>query len=369
MSTGRGADVAGRAGTEPGGRPQGTAQHDGRRGPRLVRTRPELVAALADGAARGVGAGGPDGDGVAGRAVVMTMGALHEGHLALVRAARAAASTVVVTIFVNPLQFGPGEDLDRYPRDLAGDLALLSGPGLLGAGDVVFAPEPATVYPDGDPAVRVHAGPLGDVLEGAVRPGHLDGVLTVVLKLLHLVAPDVALFGRKDAQQLAAVRRMVRDLDVPVEIRPVPTEREADGLARSSRNAYLAPDARRRARALPAALAAAADAADAGAGAEAVVAAARRALAAGLAAGLVTGTGNGPAKVPGPDAVDYVALVDPDGFTPVPPDGRGAALLLLAARVGGTRLIDNAELVLRPRTADAAPGTAGAADPAARALP
>ena len=110
-----------------------------------------------------------------------------------------------MTIFVNPLQFGPGEDLDRYPRDLAGDLALLSGPGLLGTGDVVFAPEPATVYPDGDPAVRVHAGPLGDVLEGAGRPGHLDGVLTVVLKLLHLVAPDVALFGRKDAQQVVVI--------------------------------------------------------------------------------------------------------------------------------------------------------------------
>lgn len=215
--------------------------------PTLARTRGEVASALA-----------ADGS---SRAVVMTMGALHAGHLSLVRHARELADQVVVTIFVNPLQFGAGEDLSRYPRDLEGDLALLTGEGLLGAGDVVLAPTPDVMYPDGDPLVRVSAGPLGDVLEGAVRPGHFDGVLTVVLKLLHLTRPDVALFGRKDAQQLAAVRRMVRDLDVPVEVVGVPLVRDADGLALSSRNAYLSPDERVRALGLSRALRAAQDAA------------------------------------------------------------------------------------------------------------
>src|SRR5690606_36236695 len=150
----------------------------------------------------------------ADRAVVMTMGALHEGHLELVRAALRAAEQVVVTVFVNPLQFGPDEDLATYPRDLARDLELLGGLGV----DLVFAPDVTGVYPAGEPVVRVAAGPLGEVLEGAYRPGHLDGVLTVVLKLLHLTRPRVAVFGQKDAQQLVAVRRMVRDLDVDVEI-------------------------------------------------------------------------------------------------------------------------------------------------------
>ncbi len=224
-------------------------------GPRLVTTRDDLRAVLAD-----VAPGTPGR-----RAVVMTMGALHAGHLELVRAARAVADQVVVTIFVNPLQFGPGEDLDRYPRDLEGDLALLAGAGA----DVVFAPTPDVVYPDGDPVVRVSAGALGDVLEGAARPGHFDGVLTVVLKLLHLVRPQVAMFGQKDAQQLMAVRRMVRDLDVGVEVVGVPIVRDADGLALSSRNAYLSDDERRRAlvlsRAVRAAEPAAADGATAGA--------------------------------------------------------------------------------------------------------
>lgn len=265
------------------------------------------------------------------RAVVMTMGALHAGHLSLVRRARELADHVVVTIFVNPLQFGPGEDLDRYPRDLSGDVGRLTGDGLLGEGDVVFAPVPAVMYPDGDPVVRVTAGRIGELLEGGFRPGHLDGVLTVVLKLLHLTRPGVALFGQKDAQQLAAVRRMVRDLDVPASVVGVPTVRDPDGLALSSRNAYLTPDERRRALSLSRALAAASAAADEGATPPAVRAAALAQL-------------TGPDGV---DAVDYAALVDPDSFEDLPAAATGSALLALAARVGGTRLIDNAAVTLR----------------------
>ena len=265
------------------------------------------------------------------RAVVMTMGALHAGHLSLVRRAKELADHVVVTIFVNPLQFGPTEDLDRYPRDLSGDVAKLTGEGLLGDGDVVFAPTPAAMYPDGDPVVRVTAGRIGEVVEGAFRPGHLDGVLTVVLKLMHLTRPGAALFGQKDAQQLAAVRRMVRDLDVPVSVVGVPIVRDAEGLALSSRNAYLTPDERRRALSLSRSLAAAAAAADEGASPEAVRDAALAVL-------------TGPDGV---DAVDYATLVDPESFEDVPPAATGAALLALAARVGGTRLIDNTALTLR----------------------
>ncbi len=281
--------------------------------PTLARTRAELAQALAGRTGR--------------RAVVMTMGALHAGHLALVREARARGEQVVVTIFVNPLQFGPAEDLDRYPRDLEGDLASLTGPDLLGAGDVVFAPSPDVVYPDGDPLVRVAAGPVGTVYEGAVRPGHLDGVLTVVLKLMHLTAPDVALFGRKDVQQLAAVARMVRDLDVPVEVVGVPTERDADGLALSSRNVYLSADERERALSLSRALAAGRDAAAAGAGPDEVRAATRAVL---TAAGLEP---------------DYVALVDLATFADVVDrPATGTAVLAVAARVGATRLIDNSDV-------------------------
>lgn len=299
--------------------------------PRLVRTRTELGEALGDAA---VAAGTPGASGGHGgrpaprrRAVVMTMGALHEGHLALVRAARERADEVVVTIFVNPLQFGPAEDLDRYPRDLEGDLALLAGAGA----DVVFAPGIEEVYPAGDPVVRVSAGVLGERLEGAHRPGHFDGVLTVVLKLLHLVRPDVAMFGQKDAQQLMAVRRMVADLDVPVEVVAVPTVRDDDGVALSSRNAYLDPEQRTTARALNRALGAAREAADAGAPADAV----RRAAADVLAAepGVV---------------VDYVALVD-ETATDVPAGRPGPAVLAVAARVGTTRLIDNVVLTLEGR--------------------
>lgn len=296
--------------------------------PVLVQDREALEAAL-DAQDEAALAGDPAAGRPYLRAVVMTMGALHDGHLALVRRARELADAVVVTIFVNPLQFGPAEDLARYPRDLDRDLRLLTGDGLLGAGDVVFAPTVDVVYPDGDPVVRVTAGRVGDVLEGAARPGHLDGVLTVVLKLLHLTRPDVALFGAKDAQQLAAVRRMVRDLDVPVEVVAEPTVREADGLALSSRNAYLSADERTRALGLSAALRAGAAAAEAGP--DAVRTAARTALDAALAPG---------------DVVDYVALVDPATFADA--DATTAdALLLLAARVGTTRLIDNAPVALR----------------------
>jgi pantoate--beta-alanine ligase len=244
-------------------------------------------------------------DGLPGRvAVVMTMGALHEGHAELVRQARRRADSVLVTIFVNPLQFGQGEDLDRYPRTLERDLAVCEEQGA----DLVFTPAPDVVYPDGPPLVRVSAGPLGEVLEGASRPGHFDGVLTVVLKLLHLTRPDVALFGQKDAQQLAAIRRMVRDLDLAVEVVAVPTVREPDGLALSSRNAYLTPDQRTSALALS------------------------RALATGdVAAGQALLDAE-----PGVER-DYLARVDSTTFTDSP-DGD---LLVVAARVGTTRLLDN----------------------------
>ena len=251
-------------------------------------------------------------DALSGRvAVVMTMGALHKGHAELVRAAARVADHVVVTVFVNPLQFGIGEDLHRYPRTLDADLALCEREGAA----VVFTPTPDVVYPDGQPVVRVHAGALGDVLEGASRPGHFDGVLTVVCKLLHLVRPDVALFGQKDAQQLAGIRRMVRDLDLPVEVRAVPTVREDDGLALSSRNRYLSPPERRSALALPRALA--------------------RARATGdLAAGRAVLDAE-----PGVE-LDYLEQVDSSTFAPCP-DGD---LLVAAARVGSTRLIDNVEV-------------------------
>ena len=191
--------------------------------PVVVQTRAQLRSACA-----GLG----DGD----VGVVMTMGALHEGHATLIRQARARARHVIVTIFLNPLQFGPREDLARYPRTNEADLEICRREGV----DLVFMPTPSVVYPDGDPGVRVSAGPLGNVLEGQARPGHFDGVLTVVVKLLHLTRADHAYFGQKDAQQLLLIRRMARDLDFPVEVVSVATVREADGLALSSRNMYLA---------------------------------------------------------------------------------------------------------------------------------
>jgi pantoate--beta-alanine ligase len=257
-------------------------------------------------------------------ALVPTMGALHAAHVALVRRAHELADVVVVSIFVNPLQFGPGEDFASYPRDLDADLDVCAHEGV----DVVLAPSVAAMYPGGEPSVRVHAGPTGDVLEGALRPGHFDGVLTVVAKLFNVVRPDVALFGAKDAQQLALVQAMVRDLDLPVRVEALPIVRAEDGLALSSRNRRLDAAGRASALALHRALLAGADAASRGGSAESVVEAAQATLAA----------------EPGV-AVDYVALVDPVSFAPVPfapatPDSIDA-LLLVAAHVGGTRLIDN----------------------------
>lgn len=251
-------------------------------------------------------------------AVVMTMGALHDGHAALLRAAREQADTVLTTIFVNPLQFGPGEDLDRYPRTFAADVEACGAAGA----DAVFAPTVEEMYPGGAPEVTVHAGPLGSRLEGAARPGHFDGVLTVVAKLLNLVRPAVAVFGEKDYQQLVLVRRMVADLEMPYRIEGVETVREGDGLALSSRNRYLSAEHRAAAASLSRALRAGADAASDGA--EAVVAAARAVLDA-VAPGLVD--------------VDYLALLPPELDDRVPTSG--PARLLVAARVGGTRLIDN----------------------------
>ena len=239
-------------------------------------------------------------------AVVMTMGALHEGHARLLREARERADSVIVTIFVNPLQFGAGEDLDHYPRTLEDDLELCRREGA----DLVWAPAPDEVY-RGQALVTVSAGPLGHVLEGAARPGHFDGVLTVVLKLLHLVRPHVALFGQKDAQQLACIRAMVHDLDLPVDVVAVPTVREADGLAVSSRNRYLSPDERRTALALSRALATGS------------VAAGRAVLDA--EPGLV---------------LDHLERVQSTDFA-VDEDGD---LLVVAARIGTTRLIDNVVL-------------------------
>lgn len=247
--------------------------------------------------------------------LVPTMGALHEGHIALVRAARKVpGAVVVVSIFVNPLQFGAGEDLDAYPRTLDADLELLTGEGV----EVVFTPTPAVMYPDG-PRTTVHPGPLGSELEGASRPGHFAGMLTVVLKLLQIVRPDRAFFGEKDYQQLVLIRQMVDDLNVEVRIVGVPTVREADGLAMSSRNRYLTPEEREQAGALSAALLAGVYAAPGGAAA--VLDAARAVL----------------DEVPAIE-VDYLELRD-TWLRPTPV--AGAARLLVAGRLGRTRLLDN----------------------------
>ena len=256
-------------------------------------------------------------------AVVMTMGALHDGHGSLLRAARERADHVLVTIFVNPLQFGPNEDLDRYPRTLESDLEICARAGA----DLVFAPSAREMYPDGPPQVRVNPGPLGEELEGASRPGFFHGVLTVVLKLLQLTRPDLAFFGEKDYQQLTLVTRMVRDLNVPVEVVGVPTVREPDGLALSSRNRYLSAAERASALALSAGLRAGAEAAAAGGSAAGALAAARARVQA----------------EPGVD-LDYLVLLAPD-LGPAPE--RGAARLLVAARTGTTRLIDNIPIELR----------------------
>jgi pantoate--beta-alanine ligase len=263
-------------------------------------------------------------------AVVMTMGALHEGHETLMRAAARQADRVIVTIFVNPLQFGPNEDFDSYPRTLDADLGVCARAGV----DVVFAPAREEMYPEGEPAVRIDPGPIGRILEGASRPGFFDGVLTVVIKLLHLTRPDLAFFGEKDYQQLALVKALVRDTNLPVRIVGVPVVREPDGLARSSRNTYLSPPQRQAALALSAALRAGAAAAAEGTGSSGTLAAARAAFAA-ADTGLPDGT----------DAarLDYLVLTDPL-LGPAP--GHGPARLLVAAFAGTTRLIDNAAVDL-----------------------
>jgi pantoate--beta-alanine ligase len=251
--------------------------------------------------------------------LVPTMGALHSGHRSLLQQASEIAGpsgSVVVSIFVNPRQFGPAEDLDRYPRTLDDDLAVCAGEGVA----LVFAPPVTEVYP-AEPMVTVDPGPVGRALEGEFRPGFFGGVLTVVLKLFALTRPDVAVFGQKDAQQLALVRQMSADFNLGVEVRPVPTFRDPDGLAASSRNRYLSAGQRAVALALPAALQAGLG--RAGDGPQAVLATARDRLDAA------------------PLTVDYLALVDAPTFAPAGPDFTGTALLLVAARVGSTRLIDN----------------------------
>jgi pantoate--beta-alanine ligase len=252
-------------------------------------------------------------------ALVPTMGALHAGHVELVRHAATRAGSVAVSVFVNPLQFGPAEDLDRYPRTLDADVDLLTREGVA----LVFAPSAAEMYPAGRPAVTVDPGPLGALLEGASRPGHFAGVLTVVTKLLNLVRPDVAVFGEKDYQQLALIRRTVADLELGVRIDGAPTVRDPDGLALSSRNRFLTPEQREQALALSRALRAGAAEGPIGAGAV-----------------LKAATG----ELRGID-LDYLALRGPDlGAAPA----EGPARLLVAARVGTTRLIDNVPLTLGP---------------------
>jgi pantoate--beta-alanine ligase len=250
----------------------------------------------------------------------MTMGALHEGHVALVRRARELADQVLVTIFVNPLQFNDPVDLERYPRTLDEDCALLASEGV----DLVYAPEVEDVYPDGEPIVTVNAGRIGEVLEGAHRPGHFDGMLTVVLKLLVIADSDTAVFGQKDAQQLMAIRRMCLDFNLPVEIVAVPTVREPGGLALSSRNRLLGRADHKRALALSEALLACVERADHGDGPDGVLAAGYDVLA--RAEGVV---------------LDYLAVVDPTSCEVVSNDYRGDVVIAVAAKVGATRLIDN----------------------------
>jgi pantoate--beta-alanine ligase len=250
---------------------------------------------------------------------VPTMGALHAGHLRLVEESRRRADLTVMSIFVNPLQFGAGEDLERYPRPVEQDRSLASAHGV----DALFLPEVAEMYPAGA-ATRVVPGPAADRWEGAVRPGHFAGVLTVVAKLFHITQPDLAWFGQKDWQQVALVKQMVRDLDFPVEVMVVPTVREPDGLALSSRNAYLDPTARAAAAAIPAAL---------------------RASVAGYRAGdtdpvSLAAAARGVLDVPLGLAAEYIAVVDPVDLEPVSRAGEDT-VVAIAARAGTTRLIDN----------------------------
>jgi len=260
-----------------------------------------------------------------GRSVgfVPTMGAFHEGHLSLIRRARLEGDTVVVSIFVNPLQFGPGEDFERYPRDEPRDLSLAEGLGV----DLVFAPSVEEMAPGGRPEVTVDPGALGERLEGASRPGHFRGVATVVARLFNLVGPARAYFGEKDAQQLFLIRRIVRDLGFPIEVVACPTVRAPDGLALSSRNAYLSPEEREAAGCLFLALAGAAELARGG-----------ERDAARLVAVMAREIGATPLA-----RLDYAAVVDEETFEQVR-DIRGPARALVAAWFGTTRLIDNLPL-------------------------
>ena len=251
-------------------------------------------------------------------ALVPTMGALHAGHMALIAKAKHHASHVAASVFVNPTQFGPSEDFSRYPRQEAEDAAMLEASGCA----LLWAPRVATMYPDGH-ATSIRVAGVSEPLEGAHRPGHFDGVATVVAKLFVQVQPDVALFGEKDFQQLAVIRKMVRDLDLPVGIVGVPTQRDVDGVALSSRNAYLSSDERVAARVLPRALLEAARSLRDGEAAEAVLERARAQL-----------------RDAGFDPIDYVALVDAETLVPAGDLARPRRLLA-AAKLGRTRLIDN----------------------------
>jgi pantoate--beta-alanine ligase len=285
------------------------------RTPVLVHTREELVDRLA--AARGSGHR---------VGLVPTMGALHEGHASLMRVARERVGDgpVVVSIFVNPLQFGAGEDLDRYPRTLDADLAVCECEGV----DLVFAPTVEEVYPGGEPQVTVDPGPRATVLEGKTRPGHFRGVLTVVAKLFGLVRPDVAVFGQKDYQQLALIRRMALDLNLGVDVVGAETQREPDGLALSSRNRYLDHDQRREAAVLSRTLQAAREVAEYG-------------------AGVALGAARAELRTSKVVDLDYLVITAPD-LTDLPEDAAPGteARILIAARVGTTRLIDNLPLTL-----------------------
>jgi pantoate--beta-alanine ligase len=279
----------------------------------IIRGKAELDAALAELRALGGAV-----------ALVPTMGALHAGHMALVDEARRRATHVVASIFVNPTQFGANEDLGRYPRREASDASMLSEAGVA----ILWAPDVATMYPDG-PAATIKAGPAAQGLDGASRPGHFDGVATVVARLFEQVKPNVALFGEKDYQQLLVIRQMVVAEGLPVEIVGVPTQRDADGLALSSRNIYLTDEERLAARMLPRALGEAAQAMiDGGDVAEVLARAAERLTVAGF------------------DPIDYAALRDAETFAPLDRLDRPARLLA-AGFIGSTRLIDN--LALEPR--------------------